>query len=137
MAATVRENTGVALRVDGPCPGGQVGAAYVTWPDGHRSVLKGRPGVRLADLRGHPDIPPLDLYLTGDRPGFCLHFGLRGVPADARVIARLDRVLDSVPDGGLAPLWAHMSLRMTDWAIRHFTSADGDHWLDLAEQRAR
>jgi len=30
-----------------------------------------------------------------------------------------------------------MSLRMTDWAIRHFTPADVSHWLDLAEQRAR
>jgi hypothetical protein len=29
-----------------------------------------------------------------------------------------------------------MSLRMTDWAIRHFAPSDVDHWLDLAEQRA-
>jgi phosphotransferase family enzyme len=274
MAATVRENAGVALRVDGPCPGGQVGAAYVTWPDGHRSVLKWRPGVRLADLSGgplavagtaraggypapavelaiqtgdavvsvwelmpgapagrvtaglleealalndrqagllagRPDIPPVDLYLTGDGPGFCLHsplrehsdrtralhrwiaavgagsprclagedavhcdfqptniladgdritgivdwdgagrgdrrldlvtlrFGLHATPADAGVIARLDQVLDGMPAGELAPLWAHMSLRMTDWAIRHFAPADVDHWLDLADQRAR
>jgi hypothetical protein len=28
-----------------------------------------------------------------------------------------------------------MSLRMTDWAIRHFTAADVSHWPDLAEQR--
>ena len=28
-----------------------------------------------------------------------------------------------------------MSLRMADWAIRHFTPSDVDHWLDLAEQR--
>ncbi len=32
-------------------------------------------------------------------------------------------------------MWAHMSLRMTDWAIRHFTPSDVNHWLDLAEQR--
>ena len=29
----------VSLTYEGPCPGGQVGAAYVRWPDGHRSVL--------------------------------------------------------------------------------------------------
>jgi hypothetical protein len=26
---------------EGPCAGGEVGAAYVRWPDGHRSVLTG------------------------------------------------------------------------------------------------
>jgi aminoglycoside phosphotransferase (APT) family kinase protein len=31
--------TGIHLALDGMCPGGQVGAAYVRWPDGHRSVL--------------------------------------------------------------------------------------------------
>jgi hypothetical protein len=30
-----------------------------------------------------------------------------------------------------------MSLRMTDWAIRHFTPDQVGHWLGLAEQRAR
>ena len=44
-------------------------------------------------------------------------------------------MLDAIAPGALAPLWAHMSLRMTDWAIRHFTPADVEHWLDLAEQR--
>ena len=33
------EVTGVRLEVEGPCPGGQVGAAYVRWPGGRRSVL--------------------------------------------------------------------------------------------------
>jgi hypothetical protein len=28
-----------------------------------------------------------------------------------------------------------MSLRMVDWAIRHFSPIDVEHWLDLAEQR--
>ena len=31
--------TGVRLILEGPCPGGEVGAAYVRWPDGRRSVL--------------------------------------------------------------------------------------------------
>jgi hypothetical protein len=32
-------------------------------------------------------------------------------------------------------MWAHMSLRLTDWVIRHHTPAHVEHWLDLAEQR--
>ncbi len=35
----IAEITGVRLRLEGPCPGGEVGAAYVRWPDGRRSVL--------------------------------------------------------------------------------------------------
>jgi len=54
MTDAIRASTGVALRIEGPCPGGQVGAAYVAWPDGHRSVLTWRPRIRLADLRDGP-----------------------------------------------------------------------------------
>lgn len=45
----------VPLAYDGPCPGGQVGAAYVRWPDGHRSVLTHGPdvGPLLAVARAH------------------------------------------------------------------------------------
>lgn len=273
MADAIQEATGVALRIEGPCPGGQVGAAYVTWPDGHRSVLTWRPGTRLATMRDgplavvealrpagypapaaelavqagddmalvwellpgapltrltpalldqaltlnhlqagqlarHTTIPPVRLYLTSDGPGFCLHqplrehsartraldrwitttgashpehlagndavhcdyqpgniltsdgritgvidwdgagrgdrrfdlvtfrFGAHVIPAGPEVIQRLDRLLDDLPPHILAPAWAHMSLRMTDWAIRHFTPSDVNHWLDLAEQRA-
>jgi aminoglycoside phosphotransferase (APT) family kinase protein len=274
MATAIAVQSGVALRVDGPCPGGQVGAAYVTWPDGHRSVLTWRPGISLAELRGgplaviealrpagypapaaelaiqagdavalvwellpgtpithltsallhealalnnlqagqlarHPAIPATDLYLTSDGPGFCLHqplrehstrtqpmdrwitsagashprclsgddavhcdyhpgniltshghitgvidwdgatrgdrrldlvtlrFGIHATPADPAATAHLDQLLDNLPPHVLTPLWAHMSLRMTDWAIRHFTPSDVNHWLDLAEQRIR
>jgi hypothetical protein len=35
----IAEITGVRLILEGPCPGGEVGAAYVRWPDGRRSVL--------------------------------------------------------------------------------------------------
>jgi Ser/Thr protein kinase RdoA (MazF antagonist) len=35
----IADITGVRLRLEGPCPGGEVGAAYVRWPDGRRSVL--------------------------------------------------------------------------------------------------
>jgi Phosphotransferase enzyme family len=272
MADALSARTGVRLTVDGPCPGGQVGAAYVHWPDGERSVLKWRPNTMLADLRagelavidqlraiGYPapatqsaaqvgaavvvvqellpgtktdhlglggleralalnrlqagqlagrrDIPPVELYLGEDGPGFCLHeplrrhnrrsaalearitatasehsdhlpgddavhvdfhpgnmlasgdeitgvidwdgagrgdrrldlvtlrFGVHSGNADPEVVARLEAILDAMPDEVLRPAWAHMSLRMTDWAIRHFAPADVEHWLDLAEQR--
>jgi hypothetical protein len=35
----IAQITGVRLILEGPCPGGEVGAAYVRWPDGRRSVL--------------------------------------------------------------------------------------------------
>ncbi len=47
----------------------------------------------------------------------------------------LDAVLDAIPEDVLRPAWAHMGLRMVDWAIRHFAPSDVEHWLDLAEQR--
>ncbi|TDD62893.1 aminoglycoside phosphotransferase family protein [Kribbella antibiotica] len=272
VVGEVADRTGVRLEVEGLCVGGEVGAAYVRWADGRRSILKWRPGIDLADyeagpltvaeaarsaglpaprtelavqldaavatvqqllpgapittldegllsqaldvnqslrhlLTDHPEVPTLDLYLTVDGPGFCLHgplrshnprttrlddwitdvgaahpgplrgddavhvdfhpgnllavdgqltgiidwdgagrgdhrldlvtlrFGLHGQQPDPRVIAHLDAILDEIPPDALRPLWAHMSLRMTDWAIRHFSPADVDHWSALAESR--
>ncbi len=272
MTDAIRAATGVALRIEGPCPGGQVGAAYVAWPDGHRAVLKWQPRTRLSGLRdgplavagalraagypapaaelavqagdavalvwellpgaqtghltpalldqalalndlqagqlaGRPAIPSVRLYLTSDGPGYCLHqplrghsartrrldrwitaigashpgslsghdavhcdyqpanlltnsgkitgvidwdgaargdrrfdlvtlrFGIHAITADPAATHRLDQLLDAIPPHILTPMWAHMSLRMADWAIRHFTPSDVDHWLDLAEQR--
>jgi hypothetical protein len=272
MTAAIQAATGVDLEILGPCPGGQTGAAYVGWPDGHRSVLTFRPGISVAGLQngplavidalrpagypapaaelavqvgdtvalvwqllpgspvghltaalldqalalnalqagalaGHPAIPAVRLHLTSDGPGYCLHeplrehsarsralerwiaavgaghadrlsgddavhcdfqpsnlltehgrltgvvdwdgggrgdrrfdlvtlrFGCHAIPADTGVTRRLDQILDDLPPEVLAPLWASMSLRMTDWAIRHFTDSDVSHWLDLAEQR--
>ncbi|MCX5158030.1 aminoglycoside phosphotransferase family protein [Streptomyces sp. NBC_00053] len=272
MTDAVHAGTGVRLVVEGPCPGGEVGAAYVRWPDGHRSVLKWRPDTRLEALRAGPlavcealrdqgcpcpstelalqvgggvvlvqellpgtppesldhhgldqalalnesqagllagraDIPSVHLYLLDDGPGYCLHeplrlhsprsaalerrvrsvgaghpprlagddavhqdfhhgnllavdgtvtgvidwdgagrgdrrfdlvtlrFGLHAREQAPGVVGRLDDILDALPDDVLRPCWAHMSLRMTDWAIRHFAPGDVEHWLDLAERR--
>lgn len=280
MAAGLERTTGVRVIVEGPCPGGEVGAAYVRWDDGHRSILKWRPQTTLEDMQAgplkvvsvlrsvgypapetelaaqvgdavvtiqellpgttvnllnestldqalalndlqagilteHRDIPNAKLYLTEDGPGFCLHgplrrhsrrtarladwiaevgacsadrlagddamhldfhpgnllaqdgkltgvidwdgagrgdrrfdvvtlrFGAHPYPphvapaarVDGAVENRLDEILDSFPPDVLRPLWAHMSLRMTDWTIRHFTPDHVDHWLDLAERR--
>ncbi len=33
------------------------------------------------------------------------------------------------------PAWAHISLRMVDWAIRHFPAGQVDSWVELAQQR--
>ncbi|MEO3871135.1 phosphotransferase [Nonomuraea sp. B12E4] len=252
----------VPLEYEGPCPGGQVGAAYVRWPDGHRSVLTRGPDVSelLASARaagvpapryelvhppvvvqellpgttphmptaatvrsmievnrrcrgvlaGRPDLPGLRLHLRADGPGFCLHGPPRAYDSRTR------RLLDQVEEVGrafpdtlegedlvhtdfhpenvltdaagtvtgvidwdgatrgdagfdlftlrfdlahraphLAPLltpgpdsgsqasvpasvalvsWAHMSLRMADWAIRHFTASDVTTWLDIADR---
>ncbi|MDT0269730.1 aminoglycoside phosphotransferase family protein [Streptomyces sp. DSM 44915] len=64
-----------------------------------------------------------------------LRFGLHGQEPGPGVVDRLDAVLAGLPAGTLRRCWAHMSLRMVDWAIRHHTPSDVDHWLDLAERR--
>lgn len=64
-----------------------------------------------------------------------LRFGLHAVDTAPGVVERVDALLDTFPAHVLRPAWAHMSLRMVDWAVRHFTPADVTHWLDLAERR--
>jgi Phosphotransferase enzyme family len=254
------EELPVSLSYEGPCPGGQVGAAYVRWPDGHRSVLTHGPDVRelvaaaraagipapryelvhppvvvqellpgtiarvpavrtiegmvevnrrcRGLLAGRSDLPALRLYLRSDGPGFCLHGSLRAYDSRTRRLldqveeigrafpdflegddlvhtdfhpenvlvdaagkitgvidwdgaARGDSVFDlftlrfdlahrapgsrvaapggvigellgDVPDAVALVCWAHMSLRMVDWAIRHFTASEVTAWLDIA-----
>jgi hypothetical protein len=41
----VADATGIPFTYLGPCPGGEVGAGYVRWPDGRDSVLTWAPGV--------------------------------------------------------------------------------------------
>ena len=263
LVSRLAEATGVRLCVEGPCPGGEVGAAYVRWPDGRRSVLTmgsrhAPPLVLLARQAGLPvpeyeltaDLgdafvvvqelrvgsapvvidrplldslialnacftgllstvsrPPIDLYLRASGPGFCVHESLAEydrrsarvldwvrevgtvrntadgpdlvhmdfhpgniLVSDGRITAVLDwdgvgqgdRLLDLVtlrfdlawraplltsyvddilahllPAARLRAYWAHMSLRLVDWAIRHHTSAEVDLWLDTAERGIR
>jgi len=270
LARALFEQTGTHLTVEGSCAGGQVGTAYVRWPDGHRAVLKWRPHFTVGELRAGPlavadrlralgypapateltaqighavaivqellpgrkidhldrhhldrtlalhhiqadaladrlDIPAYNLYLRSDGPGYCLHeplrrfsrrtaalehriaaigaehpeclpgcdavhgdlhpgnilaaggnitgvvdwdgtargdhrfdlvvlrFGIHPNKADHEVARHLDKLLDDIPEAILRPAWAHMSLRMTDWAIRHFPPYEVN--LALAEQR--
>lgn len=276
LVKAIHDLTGLSLTIDRPCPGGQVGAVYVRWPDDHRAVLTWQPHTTMAALQrgpfavvnaqrsaGYPapatelavqvghavalvhqllpgakldhldhhlldqalalnnlqagqltgrhDIPTPCLFLRTDGPGFCLHsplpghnartrtrtrtlerrisdigthyperlagndavhfdfhpgnmlaredtisgvvdwdgagrgdrrldlvtlrFGIHAKHADPDIIERIDALLDAIPDTVLTPMWAHMSLRMIDWAIRHFTDQAVERWLDLAEQR--
>lgn len=61
-----------------------------------------------------------------------LRFGIHPAGAERVVVRRLDASLDAMPDDVLRPAWAHMSLRMTDWAIRHFPSDEVETWVGLA-----
>lgn len=263
------DTTGLVLTWDGACPGGQVGASYVRWPDGHRSVLTWQPAADAASARqacallevarfhgvpapqyelvqelpgavvivqellpGRPpgavgqrtvesmvevnwrcrglladrhDLPAPSLYLLADGPGFCLHeplarynrrtarllaevheIGAAGPghlsgddlvhldfhPGNALIndagtvtgvvdwdaigrgngdfdlitlrfdLARIapglgrrlgEQLAGRVPDEVVQACWAHMSLRLVDWSIRHQTPADVSAWLDVAE----
>jgi aminoglycoside phosphotransferase (APT) family kinase protein len=66
----------------------------------------------------HLDLVTLRFTLAGTAPH------LLG-PVDERLSAA-DRDL-------LRAYWAHMSLRMVDWSIRHHDSATVDRWLTVAE----
>jgi hypothetical protein len=161
LAGRIAEITGVRLTVEGPCPGGEVGAAYVRWPDGRRSVLSeghsrtgplldraraagvptarqelsahidgrrvivqqrlpgavperaalGRPlirqmvaiNARLAGLLAdQAPAKPVELYLSDDGPGFCLHKPLLGYGRRAtRLLAWVHEVgADTAPITG-------------------------------------
>jgi aminoglycoside phosphotransferase (APT) family kinase protein len=263
------DTAGLVLTWDGACPGGQVGASYVRWPDGHRSVLTWQPAGDAASARqacallevartsGVPapryelvqevpsavvivqellpgrlptalgrrtvesmvalnrrcrglladrhDLPAPSLYLLTDGPGFCLHeplarYGRRTAALLAQIheigaagpeqlsgddLVHLDfhpenvlideagtvtgvvdwdaigrgngdfdlitlrfdlarrapdlgrrlgeQLADHVPEEVARVCWAHMSLRLVDWSIRHLTPADVNAWLDVAE----
>ncbi|MEU8697815.1 phosphotransferase [Streptomyces sp. NPDC048680] len=116
-----------------------VGADHPSRMVGHDAVhMDFHPGNILAAGGSITGIIDWDGAARGDRRFdlVTLRFGIHAGEADPRVTRHLDAVLDSLPEDILRPAWAHMSLRMVDWAIRHFTPADVEHWLDLAEQRA-
>jgi aminoglycoside phosphotransferase (APT) family kinase protein len=115
-----------------------------------RDVAAGHPGSLAGDDAVHVDFHPGNLLADGDRITGVVDWGGAGrgdrrfdlvtlrfgllEPAPG-VAERLDEVLDGLPPDLLRPAWAHMSLRMVDWAIRHHTPADVQRWVDLAEQR--
>ncbi len=116
-----------------------VGASHPDCLSGHDAVhCDYQPSNLLADRDHITGVVDWDGAGRGDRrlDLVTLRFGIHAITADPAATGRLDQLLDTFPPHVLAPMWAHMSLRMTDWAIRHFTPSDVDHWLDLAEQRA-
>ena len=56
LLALVEEHTDAGLTLVGPAPGGQVGAAYVRWPDGREGVLTIAGEGLAADLRRTSEI---------------------------------------------------------------------------------
>ncbi|BCJ32060.1 aminoglycoside phosphotransferase family protein [Actinocatenispora sera] len=107
--ARVSAATGVPLGFRGRCPGGEVGAAYVTWPDGRPGVLTWQPGplldrqrqiaslLALARSRGVP-VPAYELVVP---------LTVGGEPAVAVVQERLpgstpDRYDETLVTGMLA-----------------------------------
>jgi hypothetical protein len=115
-----------------------VGARHPPVLDGDDAVhFDFHPGNLLAERGRITGVVDWDAAARGDRrlDLVTLRFGLHGIPAEPAAARRLDQLLDAIPAGILEPMWAHLSLRMADWAIRHFTPAGAEHWLDLAEQR--
>lgn len=269
ILAQLAEATGVKLANNGSCRGGQIGACYVGWPDGHQSVLTCRPAGQLAAARqagaltaaartrgipapryeliadlpsgtaivqellagvppdlvtrrtvesmvevnqlcrglltGRTEFPAPSMYLLADGPGFCLHGPMASYDQRTeRLLQAVAEVGAAVPEqlagddlvhfdfhpenvlvgpsgavtgvvdwdgagrsngaldlvtlrfdlarrapglgrwlGGLladtvtGPVWmacwAHMSLRLVDWAIRELTASDVSDWLRVAE----
>lgn len=113
--------------------------------DGHPDTLPGddavhydfHPGNLLADGDRLTGVVDWDGAGRGDRrlDLVTLRFGLHAREVEPGVAERLDAILDTVPEAVLRPAWAHMSLRMVDWAIRHHTAGEVEEWLAVARQR--
>lgn len=63
-----------------------------------------------------------------------LRFDLAAPGRDPELVPWFDKLLrDRLDPDTRRPYAAHMSLRMIDWAIRHYGADDVGHWLDVAE----
>jgi aminoglycoside phosphotransferase (APT) family kinase protein len=106
----------------------------------------------------HPDFHPWNVLVDGDQritgiidwdaaPRGDRHFALvtllfdlgRGVRFSPRYagvtaggIAFVEDRVERIPADARRRYWAHMSLRLVDWAIRHHTAAEVDFYLDFA-----
>lgn len=98
VTARIAELTGVHLTVEGPCPGGEVGAAYVRWPDGRRSVLtegNSRNGPLLDRARA-AGVPTARYELTAHIDGrrVVVQQRLPGVPPLTVTAALVEQMID-------------------------------------------
>jgi Ser/Thr protein kinase RdoA (MazF antagonist) len=210
LLARISEAAGVRLVYEGPCTGGQVGAAYVRWPDGRPAVLTWRPGTAKAEversaelltlarkrglpvpeyqlvvelpdavvlvqerlpgtvpddlnamllsamidcnrrfagiLADRPDVPPIELFLTYDGPGFCLHgplaeYGRRS----ARLLSWIHEVGRQVPARMTGHDLVHMDFHQQNVLVGDESTITGivdwdgtgrgDHRFDLVTLR--
>jgi hypothetical protein len=117
----IADITGVRLTLEGPCPGGEVGAAYVRWPDGRRSVLSeghSRTGA-LLDIARAAGVPTARQEMTAHIDGarVVVQQRLPGVPpvtVDAGLVHAMLDVNDRLA-GALAghPAVAEPDLHLT------------------------
>ncbi|MGH3095440.1 MAG: phosphotransferase family protein [Streptosporangiales bacterium] len=116
----------------------EVGAAVPTTMAGYDLVhLDYQPANVLVDDTGAlTGIVDWDGAARGDA-GFdlvVLLFGLHATAESAAAIALLeDRLRCRLSGDLLRTYWAHMSLRLVDWAIRHHGPDEVDVWLQLAD----
>jgi len=95
--------TGVRLVLEGPAPGGEVGAAFVRWPDGRRSVLTAAPtrSAVLVDRARDAGVPTPRHELTARVDGVrvVVQQRLPGAPPatlDAGLVRQMLRVNDQL-----------------------------------------
>lgn len=88
------ELTGVELADEGRCRGGEIGASYVRWPDGHRSVLTYLEPVNLAWARQGAELTAIVRAAGVPAPRYELVAELPGV------IAVVQELLPGAPAGG-------------------------------------
>jgi Ser/Thr protein kinase RdoA (MazF antagonist) len=92
----------------------------------HKNVLVGGDG----EITGVID---WDGAHRGDRRFDLVTMRFSTEPADHELAAHLDGLLaDRLTEDELRPYWAHMSLRLIDWSIRHHTAAEVDRYVALA-----
>jgi hypothetical protein len=117
--AAIAEQTGVMLRYDGPCAGGEVGAAYVRWPDGRRSVLTSGESrsARLTEIARTAGLPASAYELSADLGASTVIVQqlLPGTPpatVDATVLAAMldahDRCAGLLADDPQPPIVLHL-----------------------------
>jgi len=71
----------------------------------------------------------------GDRRFALVVLRFAVAPGDTALAGYLDGLLaDRLTPDELRPYWAHMSLRMVDWSIRHLTADHVTHYVTLADR---
>jgi aminoglycoside phosphotransferase (APT) family kinase protein len=96
----------------------------------------------LGNVLVHPDRPELVTAILdwdGARPGLialdlailAFDLTLRGPNTLQKRVE--EQLIASTDSALLARIWAHASLRLVDWSIRHHGPQVTDHWLQVAE----